>query len=256
VLGDFMKILELLGVKKFAGMTSREVIDFVKSMDSSKLKVLGRGANAVALTDGKAVYKFWLVDSAYEDFIKYAAANQSNPFLPKLLSPVKTLPAFFVRSAKAPDVVKFVKLELLEPLSGAWGIEDEELQITKGSEQKLEIKNELFGIIERNHQKPFKEVLQKIADEAWEKTAVSKLNPAIVKLAQAIYDVQKMVGVNAHLLDLHSGNFMLRGKQLVIIDPIANRADLRLNNEFEVFNASEDKSTGKTGPMRGDVTKD
>jgi len=105
-----MKLFELVGVKKFADLDFKEVISSMKEYSEA-----GEGANAIVVKHGSRneVIKFWLEDSAYEDFIDYVQKHPSKYF-PKLYSKPKELTAFFLRPKDFPKKIKYVRMEKLE----------------------------------------------------------------------------------------------------------------------------------------------
>lgn len=230
-----MKLLkELLGVKKFQDQTADEVIDYLKSHFSS-LKPLGQGASGVALTDGANVYKFWLVDSAYDDFIQYCMKHQSNPLLPKLKSGIKTMPAFFLRHKDSPDVVKYVKMERLTHALKS----DCNVMISKKLERWIDLEH-LYYLIESENGEPEDVYLNLIDEFKDSQIDVDDLTDELKLLVETLCDIyeltqKKNYKKKSHHPDLHLGNVMMRDKQLVIIDPIANVDDLNLNATLSRF---------------------
>jgi hypothetical protein len=112
-----MKIFELLGIKKtIVGKNPRELVNFFNET-TGKLRMLGKGAHAIALTDGKYVYKFWYVDDAYERFAKLCLST-SKPYLPKLVGRIRTLPRILkVKGSDELKDVRYVKMEKLSPIN-------------------------------------------------------------------------------------------------------------------------------------------
>lgn len=111
-----MKLDELLGVKKFY---DKHLDDVKKAFVSngSLYKKLGSGATATAYAQGdEYVYKFWLMDTAYEKYVDYCLDNQDNPHIPVLYSDIKNLHSFFARTEDFPDKIRYIKMERLTPL--------------------------------------------------------------------------------------------------------------------------------------------
>jgi hypothetical protein len=225
---------ELMGVKKFANMTHSDIIDYINAnFGPGKFEELGSGSNGVALARGDTVYKFWFRDSAYEDFIAYCEKHQNNPFLPKFKSRVKELPAFFTRSIEAPDRIRYIKMERLTADITA------SIQVTKSPHDQvknIEYLCDRMGTLLRslpvdkleNHYKFF------FADE--EIDAPVELTDEFKLLIKTMGDLKEMIsGTSKHFFDIHAGNFLVRGSQPVIIDPIANGADLEINNSISDF---------------------
>jgi len=239
-----MKIQELLGVKKFADKTANDVIRYM-DQTGKFLRNLEKGANAVALTDGTDVYKFWYFDSAYEKFIRYAIANQSNPLMPRVKSKIKKLPAFFLRDRNAPDYVQYIKLEMLAPVENPHDVKfrifadleitinfndlqeiladnvDEKVYMARIYSYAISLDPEKYPNIRRTH-------------------GPSDISKDIVNLVKTYIDISELIDGETDFMDLHSGNIMLRGDQLVILDPIANTLDIDLNDKIFRYKASLD----------------
>ena len=101
------------GIRKFVDKTSDQVIEISKEQFKHKktnLKFLGDGLHGAVLGLQNYVYKFWLVDFAYEEFLTYCAKKQHNKFLPRLQSNIRHMPAFFLRDKKAPDALAYIKM--------------------------------------------------------------------------------------------------------------------------------------------------
>lgn len=241
----YSELLELAGVKRFRDMTASEILDYYKSLlggGGRDIMVLGRGASGAALQIGNNVYKFWLVDSAYKDFVTYCLAHSNNPFLPRFLSGIKTMPAFFIRHEDAPDNVNYVKMEKLSTGGSrtAWysfelnvEFHDEDDKDERGHLASVYLRDvmyivEMIGNTEIPYQVEFLNRLNKSKGHTYKQSDLSSELVLIVDTLVAI----KQLG---HTLDLHGDNLMYRGEQLVILDPIANKDDLALNRAFDKF---------------------
>jgi hypothetical protein len=218
-----MKLVELLGVKKYHDSTMKQVIlDLTRSGELTHHK----GSAARVLVGPNFVYKFWVADTAYDMFIEYALKHQSNPMMPRFLSRVRSLTAFFKRPIKFPDEIKFVKMEKLEQIS-------DDHRIFDGYNVKLE---DFIAEIAMNPKLSLDGVMQTFSD-----LQEIELEPNQRREAEEIYStVHELLklydGVNLEnwessgTLDLHDENVMLRGSQLVFTDPGITDEDLNFNN--------------------------
>lgn len=90
-----MLLQELIGIKQYAGQT---LVNAVKKVAKKYGAEFFHGSFAVVLVpkgNTPYVYKAWLKDSAYEQYVKTAMANQSNPFFPKFFGKVVELKNIF-----------------------------------------------------------------------------------------------------------------------------------------------------------------
>ncbi len=236
-----MRIDELVGVKRFAGMTSAQIVDFLRSNLGSNLTLLGNGSFGAAITNGKDVFKIWMQDSAYTDFVRYALNNQNNPFLPKFKSGVKKMPAFFLRHEEAPDFVYYVKMEKLEPFNAhRFGFVTEVPETANYDEDEgfntyLGVK-EVLNILERcDLDSPISvtnQFLSKLGDWRGCKYEITDIDDELKLFIKTVSEITAL----GHQTDFHEGNMMLRGMQLVLTDPVANREDMVIARKFDAFN--------------------
>jgi hypothetical protein len=206
-----MKLYELTGVKKFY---DKDVEDVLSSMSKTHDEA-GRGHFGVTLKNSSKpeVVKFWIADSAYDDYVNYVAAHPYKHF-PKLYSKPKQLSAFFLRSTKFPDKVRYVKMEALQKA----GIQDaliisEIFSKLSGCNNKLAVENYTKMYL-REPNKDFDESHLARLDEM-----VSNVG----EFCQEMFEMLHAVLKGSNHLDVHSGNIMLRSNgELVITDPIYN----------------------------------
>lgn len=248
----YQELNELSGVKKFATMDHQEVLNYLKkTLGDTNFKPLGSGAHGTAVLVGNTVYKFWMMDSAYTDFVKYAKKKPNNPFLPKFLSEIRRMPAFFFRDASAPDWVYYVKVEPLTKLSGDLSEQYIEMPFKDQSGRKSNIALDLETIINCVKQtNSYKECLQKIG-MSFGVSLDENTAPALLRgFLGVLWDLEAL---DSHYLDLHKENFMMRGDQLVILDPIANIDDNAISNNISSFlelSKKEKKVMGKQGERK------
>lgn len=234
-----MRLNELLGVRKFADMTATQILSLLDADDDGNhkfdVKLLGHGATGAAVLINDSAYKMWMVDSAYTEFVKYCLTHRGSPFLPKFQSKIKTMPAFFLRHPKAPDRVNFIKMEKLKPLESSSAANSIKIKYGTEAHQRVTLPVFLMGIEKAEKTYRVKN------DDSFEDNVIMGCNVDVAnvddnselrELLEIIGDMQKF----KHRLDLHTGNWMLRGDQVVLIDPISNSNDGELNELFFNFN--------------------
>jgi len=238
-------INELVGVKQFANMNAQEVLDYIKNtMGSTNIQVLGQGSMGAALKIGSTVYKLWQQDSAFTDFVKYAKANSNNPYLPKFFTDVKRMPAFFIRHEDSGDYVNYVRMEELAPLgdllSGSFPLkmeyQDAEDEDERGHLGRVKITRviEIINDLPDSVFQPLRQFQLKLNGMTGHEYKLDDFPNDLKLFVETLMEIKQL----GHNLDLHPGNFMSRGgKQLVIMDPIANKEDLKLNRIFSKFNS-------------------
>lgn len=241
----YHEINELAGVKRFADMTATEVLDHFRStFGNGQIKLLGQGANGAAVMIGNSVYKFWMQDSAYTAFVQYCQKNTNNALLPKFTSNIKKIPAFFIRHEDAPDYVNFVKMEKLTSNRNILNypfdlkyqsyedefakIDDGEVDITtiklatalfyfdRLQDSEIPILTQFTNFISKYHHMKYKTDI--LGDE-------------LTLFINTLWNIKQL----GFALDLHDENFIMRDDQLVILDPITNKDDLKLNLAFSKF---------------------
>jgi hypothetical protein len=223
-----MKLLkELLGLKRFRDFSPNETVRYLRDQLTGKLRFLGHGSHGVALTDGKKAFKFWIFDSAYEDYIKLARKHQDNPFFPKLLSPIRELPRLF-KDISEEHPVKYIKLEMLEEVT----YDDLKIKIAENFEEEVHAAD-IFDRWCEVEPAYLQDELAKYYEVSI--ATFERLTPEF----QEMYEFARMllkelrvstgVHVHGHTFDISSANVMRRGSQLVFIDPICNRYDLQLS---------------------------
>lgn len=236
----YSEIDEMIGVKKFQNMTSSEIEKYFRG-GIGNVKLLGVGMHAMALQIGNEAYKFWMIDSAYEAFAQYCLKHQDNPFLPKFHSGIKKMPAFFLRDTNAPDVVKYVKMEILQNArhmnNYSWTahpeFQDADEEDEWGSYRYVNL-NTAIQTCDKALFKDlggFTDALTTLRGDRI-KYESKNFDPELIQLIQTLMDLHELGNFE---FDLHQGNIMARGEQPVILDPIAHRADVNLNDEFLRF---------------------
>jgi hypothetical protein len=259
-----MNLLELTGIKSITAPSQNDEESHVaavlqrlqQAIDAgvTKLRPLGRGANALALTDGEKVYKFWHRDSAYEKFVEFCMENPSR-WLPKFKSKIKHLPRLLnLKSAKEdPDNLeadaeilrglKYVKMELLQPFKGdsvLWLFKDRKVLEEIGMEfNDIENYTSIETVFEwggmgNNPRAALIEMLHYHAEDSDIEGAdlskyIEKLNPDVLELMAISVKLAKVMG-KYDRYDVADRNLALRDGQIVILDPIVDDNDLIAND--------------------------
>ena len=237
-----MKLHELSGAKHLAKLNPEQVVDFIKrefAAGKTSLRPLGKGALGVALTNGTDVFKFWYQDSAYSKFANFCVDNPS-PWLPKFKSKVRVLPKF-IKIGDGAENINYVKMELLQPFTGNDRIKIfDDANIVGGDKNNYTDFETVFRWATSS--KTPRGVLK------WLLSDHQKVHSISANLEEHLTDVSKpmlelievMTKIRALLtdddrLDFGTRNMALRGNQPVILDPIVNDADIRINSEISDF---------------------
>jgi len=152
------------------------------------------------------VYRIWHEDSGYDSFLSFVKKHPSNKHLVKLLSRVKKVNINFPRSRI--KYVNVVKLEKLEPLDSA----------------KAAGINRFFDSLEKVGY-----YVDDLKGSGW-------LPDSFLQIVEELINSHPLPSGVLH--DLHEGNVMMRGKDLVITDPFLGdtRGDtIVFDSELEEF---------------------
>lgn len=242
-----MRLDELIGVKKFQGKTRKDVQQHAEK--EGKYKILGAGYAGTAVEYKGVVYKFWSSDPPYEHFLRYAMSNQSNPFMPKILSKkIGTLPAGFLDTHEDhPETIKWIKMEKLQQRRIFFKVTE--------SGKTLRMK-EIMRVAVRSQDAAAglgwsqKEYIEKgmvwdahTGTKPWHDQAddalPGKLTKEAQELANTLYDLTMIAQKHGVKLDdQHDSNYMIRGDQAVLIDPFWSTESVELNDKLRDY---EDK---------------
>ena len=177
------------GIKKVKPNSSEEfesdsLKGVVELMKQNGWDTLGWGSFAYVFGNNSKPYviKIFVNDDAYAGFVKYTMKNQNNPFLPKIRG----------KLIRFSDHVRGVRLERLKP-------------VVDSNQLKKYLPKEDGEVIPSEY----------MFDDEY-LPYIEKKHP---QLAQIYHDLTAM-GYDGW--DLREANLMLRGKQLVIIDPVAD----------------------------------
>ena len=140
----------------------------------------GTGSYAKVYAKGNRVIKIAIGDDAYDCFLSYVLANQNNPYLPKIYKVERFI-------ANHGSTYTVVEMEKLSP------------------------------IYQSRNRNQIREVTQMEEDFFYTHKYVWKKSKAYAFVAALMDYLREYVG---HRPDLHTGNVMMRGNQLVITDPL------------------------------------
>jgi hypothetical protein len=236
----YQELLELTGVKRYRDMTKDELVMAIANTRDHPIKYLGNGSYGCALKIGGKVYKLWTIDSAYTDFVNYSLQHQNNSFLPKFdPAGIKQMHAFFLQSPDAPDRINYIKMEELSPLDtlGLYtfnlvldpNVEIEEWKLHSAESVSL---REVLSIFETSIRKKKLQYTPELLRSRIEYVkslplgAIAELSPELALFGKTLGEIAQLS--SEHTLDLGPMNFMLRGDQLVILDPLYNEQDTQL----------------------------
>ena len=256
-----MLLNELTGIKHLKQKSALEILQFLDDQvvaGKSDIEIIGNGANGMAIRLGNYVYKFWVKDSGYENFINYCLKNQGDKYIPTIHGKrIRTLPIDILGDG---SVIKYVKMDLLEEFYTSDG--DLEITVFK-DEHPFPHTNKCPVVLlldwisdyswpDTTSYKAFMEPLmsdlcnlfetisgEKYWVELYEKSdPMDLLTDELNGLCKHLFEISKFTGGET-FLDVKLGNIMKdKNGELVILDPLANNSDIELNSI--IFNSVED----------------
>lgn len=256
-----MKLFELNGVKRFNDMTKGQVLNYIRAnMGNGSVKVLGSGDQGAALLVGNNVYKFWLRDSAYTDFVNYSI-QQNNPYLPKFLSPIKQMPIFFKHTKEVADQgLCYVKMERLSRMPSGYIIE---FNIPKDSPDYAKLGRVRFDLVanalqyletdDPAHSSPADMICQLMKYVSKSTYRPEHIPPVLLGIASTLMQLAPIMHNHGHSFDLKEDNFMLRGNQIVLLDPVMNDDDSAAMSTLNIIDElmGTDPNTGNYDMIPG-----
>ena len=237
----YHELLELNGVKRYRDMTKdRFLSHIINTQKGQEIKFLGSGSYGCAIKIRDQVYKLWQLDSAYTDFVNYALQHQSNPFLPKFdPAGIKQMRAFFLQVPGSPEYINYIKMEELAELAYLAdysfevkldpSVEIEDWKLNSANRISLRDVVAIFTSSIQKRKQPYTPELfrERVAYVgSLPPNAIADLGPELTLFCETLWHIKQLS--SEHTLDLGPMNFMLRGKQLVILDPLYNEQDTQL----------------------------
>jgi hypothetical protein len=249
-----MLINEILGIKKFQGMTREQIVTWVRQ--HGDFKFLGSGYASHVFEYNGAVYKFWVFDPPYEKFVAYALNHQDNPFLPKFRSGIRKVPASFMKKHKdQAQNVKWIKMEKLQV--GDRASIPKVVVVDSGDPIGLDLVIMFASMSDPESNGRFypqytrreyleNRLLWESAKSEFEKRgrrledkAPGKLNRVGNQLIDLMMDLIAIAEKGKLELDDKHDNFGLRGSQGVILDPFWSKAAVAKNQRLNVFDFAD-----------------
>jgi hypothetical protein len=221
-----MKLFELTGVHS---QKEKDMLQLLKDIsgEGSKFKKAGEGVAAQVLVHSSGtVYKFWAKDSAYEKFVQFVEQHQSDKHLPKLKSKIKKLHSFFKKPKDFPEKIKYVKMEQLTPIKYS-----DLLPGAKNVYLVDAIKTIYHGIA-HHKSNSLRWVVQNIREDEGTSLSDESLDLIDSLFATIKLMCEKIPEFEQSAPDWHSGNIMMRGKDVVIVDPMIDAGDMKFNKEL------------------------
>lgn len=211
-----MKLNELKGIKEYADKDSEAILSQLFDAGVFK-KELGRGGFGIAfeLKNGE-VLKVWAEDQAYEKYITYCSANQSNPFLVRTLGKVKKFKMKYEEYDE--DEVQEMKFIRIEKLDEADNLTDFGYPQPDRKKSQSFLYDIASVVLEE-----FEDVPEPGTDEflTWAGLDPKKATPKFKKFIEVAIEVFRHLRNDLGLeLDLKMNNFAKRGDQIVFLDPV------------------------------------
>lgn len=221
-----MKLFELTGVHS---KREKDMLDLLNDIsgEGSKFKKAGEGVAAQVLvhSDG-TIYKFWAKDSAYEKFVEFVQHHQSDKHIPKLKSKIKELHSFFKKPKEFPEKIKYVKMERLTPVNYT--------DLFPGTKNifLIDAIKTIYHGIAHHRANSLRWAVQSLREDEG-----SSLSDEALDLIDSLFATikamdDKIPGFNQTSPDWHSGNVMMRGKDIVIVDPLIDAGDMKFNKQL------------------------
>lgn len=251
-----MKLYELTGVKQLHALAISDLIEYYIEHSGYNFKGEGASATVFKHPTKDEIIKFWLVDDAYDAFIKYALENQGNEHIVKVTQRPKTLTMFHKRPTKDergdefPNKLRYVRLEMLKPIT------KDTMVYGVAIRQLLKYFHETYAELEPSEFEHFDlDELPKIGAHVTKRatghtTQVDE--PKLRKFFETFVDMYKSFG-KAYNYDLHDGNVMMRGSVPVIIDPFSDVFSMTTSMDFNFYSQRDNlnKAAAFTiGPRR------
>lgn len=222
-----MLLNELTGVKNLKHLNAFQILKLLQKHHGVKFAA-GSYGMVLSHPSMDQVLKF-TADKAYMMFLEYVANNKGNPHLPIIKKKPQRLTAFF---SGTPGVFnKDISKHLSIPLEKLYVVRIEKLE---------PIKSDMHKICNRLASNIYEYIRAKEAvngDEYLEKRELTDYKSVMETLVELEENLPGRV-----FLDLNYGNWMMRGKTLVISDPYAaaQSRDRTIGYELEDFMDMDD----------------
>lgn len=213
-----MRLVELHGYHKYEKQDLSQILSSLQNDFTANYQ--GSYSVVVISKQHDYVYKLWTSDLAYEAYYKLALTMQGNRYVPKF-GKLHRLPIFFKRQGHIDGYINAVKLEKLQPIPGRLRIAaDLAAFIQNLAKEKVG----LTGYTYEHGQREVKRVVDQ-AKRFSDNPEIHKLLDELHDTSDDLYELAVALNKLFHeqngkvFFDLHESNIMLRGSQLVVIDP-------------------------------------
>lgn len=228
-----MLLTELHGYRQYADKTISQIVRTLQGFD---VNTDGAYSFVMISRDQQHVYKVWGDDPGYEAYLEVVKRMQDNKYVPKLLSKVHKIPAFFKRPEKANGYIKIIKLEKLSQIKSTHfatllsrflnDLAETKIRFTGFNREhlKTEIKNFIKHTTSlKNYHRP--DGPTHVRDEWTEITReLHDTSDDLFDIAIELNQLRKKTpGID---FDLGQANILFRGNQPVIIDPFQPSGEL------------------------------
>lgn len=232
-----MRLTELHGYHKYEKQDLGEILTALR--DDFTANYQGSYSVVVISKQHDYVYKLWTADPAYEAYYKLALTMQGNRYIPKF-GKLHKLPIFFKRQGHIDGYINAVKLEKLQPIPGTLRIAAD---LAAFIQNLAKVKVGLTGYTREHGQREVKRVVDQAKRFTGDlvgtgaqhvREAIPTFHELLDKLHDTSDDLYELaIALNKLFheqdgkvfFDLHESNLMLRGSQLVVIDPFAMSHD-------------------------------
>lgn len=214
----FETINSLMGVNKFHNVTWRELTTLLEY--EYGIKVVGSGSFGTVFwhPSWNFVYKIFEEDTGYMQFVEFAMRNPHNPHLPKILRAPRQIHAFHMRHQQTSPKLWAVKIEKLDDVVGEAKALLNDGRVWFATRRFVANQfdpNDDMSI--RGHPVDSSQHLE----DVFNKFQQFDLRGIVTTLA----DLADECDISPFDFDLHDQNFMMRGNDIVIIDPMVNDED-------------------------------
>lgn len=185
--------------------------NYVKRLKKLGIKRLGGGSFANVFqhpTLPDVVVKLLVEnDWGYEQYVKFSQKNPANKYVPKILQVVNADQAFDKKHEADVENLRLIFMEKLQP-----ALDDDYLEFANDCSATLYLKGNA------NFARMDSAINYMNSVSTWVQLSTQKKDPQLAALAQFIV---KTRGKRGAALDMHSGNIMMRGNQVVVTDPFS-----------------------------------
>lgn len=215
----FETINSLMGVNKFHNITWKELTALLEY--EYGIEVVGSGSFGTVFwhPSWNFVYKIFEEDTGYMQFVEYAMKHPHNPHLPKILRAPRQIHAFHMRHHQTSPKLWAVKIEKLDGVVGEARAFLNDGRVWFATRRfvanQLDPNDDDMSI--RGHPVDSSQHLE----DVFNKFQQFDLRGIVTTLA----DLADECDISPFDFDLHDQNFMMRGNDIVIIDPMVNDED-------------------------------